>query len=213
MYIDAARRFAESAERLDNCDQFDALDSPGKELRASQLVDAALAAVLTANSAVEAMVNDLFVERILFPAANSGPWFKGLSKDVTAAFADSWNGGTEWRNLVTKCHIAADIAGKPRMNFGSGYAQRMTLLIDLRNTLIHHKPISVEHGLEPLKSNDALERSLHQQFERSRICDNSYTFRWYGCLGAGCARWAHETTAGFIREFFKHFGVSYYMPI
>jgi hypothetical protein len=209
MYIEAARRFSERATVFDDPAMFDTLDKSGKHLRESELVDSVLAAVLTANSAVEAVVNELFVEQALFPG--NSPWFKGLSDDVGKAFADAWKNGVERYELVTKCQIATAIAGKERLDFGAGSAQRLQRLIDLRNALIHHKPVALEHGKRPHESDDALERKLNGQFELSRICP-THTFRWYGCLGAGCAKWAYETATAFERDFFAHLGATYLKP-
>jgi len=206
IYFDAARRFSERAVVLDDPVIFDALDRNGQEARAGELVDSTLAAVLTANSAIEAVINELFVERALFPA--SSPWFKGLPDDVGKAFADAWENGVERYEVVTKCQIAAAIAGKKRIDFGAGAPQRMTLLINLRNALVHHKPISLEGGKEPHESDDAIERKLNGQFVLSRICP-THTFRWRGCLGAGCANWAYETATAFQRDFFAHLGTDY----
>jgi hypothetical protein len=206
MYFDAARRFSERAVVLDDPVIFDALDRNGREARAGELVDSTLAAVLTANSAIEAVINELFVERDLFPA--SSPWFKGLPDDVGKAFADAWKNGVERHSVVIKCQIAAAIAGKKRIDFGAGAAQRMKLLIDLRDALIHHKPISLEGGKDPHDSDDAIQRKLNRQFELSRI-SSTHLFRWRGCLGAGCANWAYETSTTFHRDFFAHLGTDH----
>jgi hypothetical protein len=209
MYIEAARRFSERATLLDDPAIFAALDKSGKHIRESELVDSVLAAVLTANSAVEAVINELFVERVLFPG--NSPWFKGVPDDVGRAFADAWKNGVERYELVTKCQIATAIAGKKRLDFGAGSAQEMELLIGLRNALVHHKPISLEHGKKPHESDDSLERRLNGHFELSRICP-THTFRWFRCLGAGCARWAYATATAFQRDFFAHLGTNYLKP-
>lgn len=211
MFIEAARRFAARAAVLDDPAIHNGLENLAKQARASELVDTVLAAILTASSAVEAIVNELYVERALFPN-NTSPWFKGLPDDVARAFADAWRNGVKRNDIVTKCQIATAIAGKKRIDFGGGAAQQMQLLIDHRNALVHHKPVTVGHVTDPSESADAIERKLHRQFELSRICDASYTFRWHRCLGAGCARWAHETAEAFQRDFFARLGTDYLKP-
>jgi hypothetical protein len=206
MYFDAARRFSKRAVDLDNRDIYDALDKDGKDAYASELVNSALAAVLTANFAVEAVINELYIERALFP--DGSPWFKGLPNDVGKALVDAWENGVERYEVMKKCQVAAELAGKNRIDLGAGSAQKMGLLIDLRNALIHHKPISHEHSKEPHESDDDIERKLNRQFELSCVCGD-YLFRWHRCLGAGCANWAYETATVFQRDFFAHLGTDY----
>jgi hypothetical protein len=56
------------------------------------------------------------------------------------------------------------------VNFGAGAAQQLAALIELRNTLVHHKPVMVEHGRESHESDDPIERKLNGRFELSRLC-------------------------------------------
>jgi len=127
-------------------------------------------------------------------------WFPQLRDDIAKAFASEWQ-TVDMYELKTKCQIATAIAGKPRIDFGCGSSQKMSALIDLRNTLIHHKPITVEQGKPVSESDDWIEKRLHKHFEASRLCFD-YAFRWNKCLGSGCARWAYETALDFQRHFF-----------
>jgi hypothetical protein len=201
----AARRFAAMAAKLDVANRLTGLDPFGREAAIGELMDVALAAVLAANSAVESIVNELYVERTLFTQAH---WFPGLRDDVGLGLASAWR-GVERYDLITKCQIAAAIAGKPRVNFGAGSPQQLDALIELRNALVHHKPISVEHGRAAHESSDPIERRLNGKFELSRLCDRSYTFRWVRCLCFGCASWACEMASNFQADFFGLLGTDY----
>jgi hypothetical protein len=208
IHMRAARRFADVSAKLDVLGGLNGLDASAKDLAIGELMDVSLAAVLAANSAVESVINELFAERTLFGQQH---WFPGLRDDIGLALASAW-GKVERYDVITKCHIAAAIAGKPRLNFGAGAAQQLDALIDLRNALVHHKPISVEHGRPAHESADAIERKLHGKFELSRLCDRSYTFRWVRCLCSGCALWAHATAANFQKDFFDLLETDYPRP-
>jgi len=208
IHMRAARRFAEVAARLDIPGGLSGLDPSAREVAIGELMDISLAAVLAANCAVESVVNELFVDRTLFGQQH---WFPGLRDDIGFALASAWR-GVERYDVITKCQIATAIAGKPRLNFGSGSAQQLGALIELRNALVHHKPISVEHGRPAHDSTDAIERKLHGKFELSRLCDCSYTFRWVRCLCSGCASWAYDTAANFQKDFFSLLGTDYPRP-
>jgi hypothetical protein len=105
----------------------------------SDLVHSSLASVLASNSGVEAIVNELFVEGSV---AGPGHWFTGIPEGVSRRFFDAWEHGADRYEIVTRCQIAATLAGKPRLDFGSGSFKMMTDLIALRNALIHHKTLS-----------------------------------------------------------------------
>jgi hypothetical protein len=199
IHMRAARRFAEMAAGLDIPGGLNGLDTTAQDVAIGELMSVSLAAVLAANSAVESVVNELFAERTLLGQQH---WFPGLRDDIGLALASTWR-GVERYEVITKCQIAAAIAGKPRLDFGAGSAQQLVALIELRNALIHHKPISIEHDREALDSTDPIQRKLHGMFELSRLCDRSYTFRWVRCLCSGCASWAYDTAANFQKDFFS----------
>ena len=138
-----------------------------------------------------------------------GQWFKGIPGDVSRSLFDAWEHGAERYEVVTKCQLATALAGKRRLNFGGSSFQQLTHLIALRNALVHHKRAVVEHGKPSAESDDDIERRICTSFPRSRLCDESYPFRWNGCMGAGCAQWAYKTAVAFERDFFGHLGIGY----
>jgi hypothetical protein len=206
LYIAAARSLSKRAVDLDDPGQLAGLDQTGKEELIAELVRTALAAVLFSNLAVEAILNELFLEGSLVPP---GHWFKGVREDVSRGLFDEWQQGAARDNVVTKCQLAARLAGKSPLNFGGGSLQQLTHLIELRDALVHHKPTVVEHGRPSAESDDDIEKRIFRSFPRSRLCDESHPFRWNGCMGEGCARWAYETAVNFERDFFRHLGIGY----
>lgn len=106
IHMRAARRFAEMAAVLDFPDGLSGLDSAARDIAIGELMNVSLAAVLAANSAVESIVNELFIERTLFTRQH---WFPGLRDDIGIALASAWR-GVERYDVITKCQIAAAIA-------------------------------------------------------------------------------------------------------
>lgn len=188
---------------LDDEVVFNAADIDERGRMATELQETSLAVVIIASSAVEAMINELFLEHQLF----GKPRMNGLPDDVSKAFSAAFTAEIEWSPPLVKCQIALAIAGKRRMDFGQGVGQEMNLLIKLRNALVHHRPVTVVHGNPASESADIIERQLANRFPRAKIFGNTAPFRWSGCLGAGCAEWATKTSKGFQEEFFNQLGV------
>jgi hypothetical protein len=160
--------------------------------------------------AVEAVLNELFMESDLLPPGTN---FKGIRPAVAKALRDSWNSGADRWPIVTKCHVATATFSVAPLDFGSGAPQQFLRLSRLRHALVHHKPVTVEHGRPVSDSDDKLERDLHKAFDLAEIwIGRGVSFRWAGCLGGGCARWAHETSTAFQAEFFNRLGVAYPHP-
>lgn len=208
VFSHAAVRFACSADRLDDLAAFDAADKPTQDRISGELTDAALAAVLTSYLAIEARINELFMEFSIFP--DKAHWFPGLDRGVASRLGIAWNAGAIKLNPIEKADMALVIAARSPLDWGSGSPQQFALLHSLRNDLVHHKPIRVQHGEPSAESDDRLERKLHQQFPTARIWTNKgATFRWGGCLGAGCAQWALRTSTDFVDAFASAMQIGY----
>jgi len=116
----------------------------------------------------------------------------------------------EWSATIDKARVALSIAGVQQFGWGSGAAQSLGLLNDLRNTLAHHKPFTIEYGPTAGRSEDPLETVLSTQSERALIWSGrNVGFRWADCLGGGCARWAANTALNLQRDFFGALGCGY----
>lgn len=206
MYVRAAKQFSDQASLLDDPER--AVGKTDSEIDAlvAELSHTCLAAVMIASAAVEASINELYLESSLMLP---GDTFQGSDPQISRALLDAWNHGVDHYEVITKCHIATAIAGKQRIDFGSGRAQQLTNLIKLRNTLVHHKPIWVTTEESATESDDQIERRISNCFPHSRL-GYQYAFRWNKCLGAGCAAWAYNTSTEFIREFFARLDLHYH---
>jgi hypothetical protein len=207
IYLRAARRFSETATRLDDPSRLQGV--PDGEQRAAlieELVNASLATVMIANSAIEASINELFLESSL---VEPGGLFKGMPANASKLLHALWEHRLEWESVLAKCQVAAAVLGRPPLPTGGGATQQLVALIELRNALVHHKPVSVEHGKSSAQSDDKIERRISPFFAPSNLADATHPFRWNRCLGAGCARWAYNTAVSFQKEFFAHLGVDY----
>jgi hypothetical protein len=201
IYTLAAERFAKLAADLDDETRFNAADQFQRNRIATELQETSLASVIMASLAVEAMINELFLEHRLFGRPPAG-----LSEEIARALSTAFTSEIEWAPPLVKCQIALAIARRRRMEFGKGIGQEMDLLIKLRNVLLHHKPVTVVHGFPADESNDQIERRLAKKFPLAKIFGSTAPFRWSGCLGSGCAEWASKTSKAFQQGFVKQLG-------
>lgn len=185
------------------------LDEQGFIARAGELIDGSLAAVLTACLSVEAAVNELFLAYQLGTVAN----LVGLEAGLAQRLSQAWDAGASKLSALEKADLANVIAGAGSINWGKAPAQQMGLLNSLRNELVHHKPIWVEQGGAPHESTDTLERKLGSEFPTAAIWrTRGVPFRWNGCLGAGCARWACRVADDFNRQIYATLGARFPLP-
>jgi hypothetical protein len=209
MYVRAAKQFSDQASVLDDPERANGKNDSEIGALVAELSHTSLAAVMIASAAVEASINELYLESgLMLP----GDRFQGGDPQISRALLDAWNHGVDHYEVITKCHIATAIAGKPRINFGSGRAQQLTNLIKLRNTLVHHKPTWVTTEEGATESDDQIERRISNCFPHSKL-GSQYDFRWNKCLGAGCAKWAYNTSTEFIREFFFRLDLQYHSSL
>ena len=208
LFIQSARRMSQLASELDDKQLFDAMDNAGRESAQAKLMDASLSTVLASYTHIEAIANELYLDTTLFGRPH---WFPGIHPALAQLLVAAWAQGADELNPIDKFKRALSLAGRPQgIDWGRGHAQSLRFLHDLRNTLIHHQPITVEHGISPSRSDDELERSLHTRFKPAHIWEGrGVAFRWNGCLGGPCARWAYDTAAGFAADVFNALGTTY----
>ena len=208
LFAQAAARMSRWALRLDDPKNFAEIAESERADHAAQLLDTSLSAVISAYTHVEATINELYLDTTLFGRQHA---FPGITDTVAARLSGAWNSGAEKLNPVEKIGLALVLADHTSdIDWGQGHAQDFALLHDLRNTLIHHKPKTVQHGKESANSDDKIERRLHTKFPSARIWDGKgVTFRWNGCLGGGCAVWAAKTAEGLVAEVCGALGTDY----
>jgi hypothetical protein len=208
----SARIHAKAATELDKAALVSGLsvNDPAFLERSETLQAVTLGSVLCSYMAIEAIVNELYMEADLMPAGTN---FKGIRPDVARALLDSWHSGADRWPIVTKCHAATSTFGVSPIDFGKGPAQQFLRLSRLRHALVHHKLVTVDHGKPVADSDDKLEKDLHGAFPLAEIwVGRGVSFRWAGCLGAGCANWAYTTSQAFQAEVFGSLGIAYPKP-
>lgn len=207
IYVSASRHFAARAESLDDLEAYDAADSAQRSAIETELQNVALASVMMAYFSVEALLNEIFLAHSLGMIRN----FRGLDASVAARLSAGWDAGARKLSPPEKADLALVIADCKPLDWGAGTPQRFGRLHDLRNELVHHKPRWVVHGNSGPESDNKLERQLHQQFSPTHIWKGrGVPFRWNGCLGGPCARWAHDTSVAFCAEVCKKLSIQLY---
>ena len=96
------------------------------------------------------------------------------------------------------------------MEKGKAAYQHVTLLMHLRNTLVHYVP----EWLPPISSEDPdvtiehkLEKQLKGKFEVNPMFRSSGNpFFPDKCLGYGCAQWAILCSIDFVKEWYARLG-------
>lgn len=206
--VQTARRMSEAAARLDDPAVFALLDTAGSDSRQNELIDASLAAVITSFTYVEALANEFFLDTVLFGKPH---WFPDVGAALTQQLVDTWQSGANKLGTVDKVKRALEVAGcADKISWGQGNAQAFCVLLDLRNALIHHEPLTVEHGKPSGRSDDQLERTLHSRFKKPLIWEGrNPAFRWHGCLGGPCAQWAYKTATTLAADVFAAIGTRY----
>jgi hypothetical protein len=188
---------SELSQQLDRADGYDATFHQRLQFSTDPLQSAALAAVLNSCSAIEAFLNELHL------CESEGLFivFRGLRKTHAQKLARAWNAGAERLSVKEKVDLALTLADAQPLDWGTAVPQRVTLLLRLRNELVHHKARWIDPSRTDSASEDSLERQLHNQFEHAQFpAYGNPPFRWSRCLGSGCATWAWTTAREFIND-------------
>jgi hypothetical protein len=224
-FTGAATRFAKMASQLE--DSVTTLPNPNageKEkheytVLQNELIQLSSSAVIMAVAAWEANINERLQSahhkrETYSPSDNFviGPSFgKELSHEAISKWADLWEEELNRKstlNPLEKTNRALELAGVERLPLGQGSAQDFELLLDLRNTLVHMKPVFRRHGTAvPQKDRDQLESRLRSRFSPSKIAPVHEPYLWKQCLGAGCARWAVLTVDDLWNDVNKRLGI------
>jgi hypothetical protein len=197
VHSNAARFFVELSQQLDQADGYDATFHQRLKFSTDPLQSAALAAVLNSCSAIEALLNELY----LCDSEGLFIVFQGLQKAHAEKLGRAWNAGAERLSIKEKVDLALTLTDAKPLNWGTAIPQRVTLLLRLRNELVHHKARWIDQSRTNAASEDSLERQLHNQFEPAQVpAYGNPPFRWSRCLGSGCATWAWTTARTFIND-------------
>lgn len=189
----SALRLATQCKDIEQAEQH--LDWPQPGWEASKTFS--VAAIMLAVSALEASVNELFLEAV---DANRNS-LESLSKDHLGILAVLWH-EVEQNSTLSKYQVVLPACGREKMDQGLEPYQAASALTKLRNALVHFKPEWDDEARQHL----ALEKLLKGRFPDSQLTARmSGRMRWFPgkCLGAGAALWAVETVSDFSIEFCK----------
>jgi hypothetical protein len=118
-----------------------------------------------------------------------------LSRAVRQRLVGYWITG-ERSSILDKYDHVLKLAGRAPMNRGVDPAQSAVVLVALRNYFVHYKPETIGRGglIYP-----RLEKRLQGRFVENRHMAGT-TNPWFPdrAVGAGCAKWAHETARAFV---------------
>lgn len=169
----------------------------------------AVSIVMSCVSFLEASINELFMD------ASENP--QGITQDLSKAtiklFAQMWRRGiprTANYNIIEKYQIALTLAKKQEFDLGILLLQNITVLIKLRNALVHFEPESVV--TKSLIETTQIKRQKLEAQLKGKFVENSYTgkdnpFFPDKCLSTGCASWAISSCISFTDEFFIKMGI------
>jgi hypothetical protein len=158
-------------------------------------------AIICAIAFLEAFINELYTDASEDYLAYLGSMIP-LQREHLASVWSAKQG----RDLSTldKCQRALVAAGHPMLARGRQPYQDAALVVGLRNTLIHYRPVTLTAASEI-----ALQRQLRRKFDACRLMAGAGN-PWFPdhCLGAGAAQWAVNTVRAFADAISARLGVN-----
>ena len=190
-HFQSAIRFADRCTDIEEREHQQAWPQPSWE----ECKSFAVAAVLLAASALEASINELFLEAIDANRSSLG----SLDDNQLGVLAVLWH-EVEQNSTLSKYRVVLAACGREKMDQGSDPYQSAYALAKLRNALVHFKP----EWDDEAKQHRALEKHLTGRFPDSQLTARiPGHMQWFPgkCLGAGAASWAVDTVERFSIEF------------
>jgi hypothetical protein len=201
-HLGSARMFADRCTQIEDAE----LSIPWPQPRFDEAGSFAVGAVVLAAAALEASINELYLEAA--DQNTSSP--AGLDKDQMSLLATLW-GEVDRFSILGKYDLALAACGKANFDKGKEPYQSAASLVDLRNALIHFKP---EWDTEQ-DWHRKLENRLTTRFPQSKLTVNIVgNLSWFParCLGGGCAKWACAVVKEFADDFCARLGIPQRFP-
>jgi hypothetical protein len=158
--------------------------------------------IFSAVSFLESQINEIFTD-----AADDKRDIIHPLGDKICVMAEMWKLGvpkTASYPILRKYEIAVAIAEKGLLDRGDLVYQNISLLIGLRNALIHYEPISSTSTAE---TSQALEEKFRGKFSLNPLTGAKTPFFPERCMGYGCAKWAVESSISFVDHFCSQLGI------
>ena len=159
---------------------------------------------------IEASINEL-----LFDISLNDDRVKTLPKDNKKAIKDLWDredrGSLEKWSTLKKYQKTLELLDKEKFDEAFELFENVSLLIELRNTLMHFKPEWNSIHSPYMSENDNQHRltsKLEGKFELSIFFRSTGNpFFPNKCMGYGCAEWALKNAIIFVDEFYRKIGI------
>lgn len=158
-----------------------------------------LSSILSSVAFLEAAINELYQDAY----DKNMTYIKNLDSNTISILSDYWD-MTEQDNkslsILDKYQLALRFANKEPFLKGENPYQDTSLVIRLRNDLIHYKPLDLDekktHKLDiDLKNKSFLSNKLMKGSDQNFYPDHA--------LGNGCIEWCLSSVKNFADEFFK----------
>jgi hypothetical protein len=153
--------------------------------------------IFSAVSFLEAAINELYQD----VADAHGNYTAGL--DPESKFLMSYFWDLHLRSpLLDKYQIAFAILRKEQFKKNGQLYENASLVVQLRNALIHYKPKTLGSGNE-----HDLSKRLKNKFKENPLTGAGNPYFPDKCLGYECAAWAVRSAKDFADDFFASIGV------
>lgn len=153
--------------------------------------------IMTSVASVEALANEFYLD------ATDNLLGSVLDNDSQALLAEIWTEVDRFY-ILKKFQIALSAIKKNKFDVSRNPYQDVSLLINLRNMLVHFKP---EWDTDP-KNSEKIAKKLRGKFELNPFYpQDDPIFFPFKCLSHGCAYWAVRSCLDFIFQFFNLLGV------
>jgi hypothetical protein len=167
-------------------------------------------AIFSTIAFIEASINEL-----LSDISQNDDRVKTLPKDNKKAIKDLWDkedrGSLEKWSTLKKYQKTLELLDKEKFDEASELFENVSLLVELRNTLMHFKPEWNSIHSPYLSENEnqhKLTSKLEGKFELSVFFKNSGNpFFPSKCMGYGCAEWSLKNAVIFVDEFYRRIGI------
>jgi hypothetical protein len=159
----------------------------------------ASAAVMLAVAAVEAFANELYADALV-GFSSSVPDIRRYSQSIPVV----WD-TVERAPLVRKLDWMLQMVRVDPLPSAVDPAQSVTLLIRLRNCLVHYKTEWTDDALQ----SERLESQLLGRFPNNTLSTAGQQYFPYRCLGYGAGCWAVETVLAYVRAYCARLAVPF----
>ena len=157
----------------------------------------ALSSVLGAVGFIECSINELYEA-----APDNDPHLFGKNDGLARVMTVIWQ-DVERAGALRKHDLVLELGNAQAFDKGTAPYQDASLLIAVRNTLVHYKP----EWVSEMPTLARLELRIRGKFESNPYAPRDAPFFPYHCLGAGCAEWAVRTARTFVEEFAGRLGL------